>query len=332
MGDTTPGVARPSWTRRTGWIIFMLVFVFPVGLVLMWKNARWPIWIKAVLSGFAALIVVASASSPKTPHTTLTTSSPQSSSSTANAPEKGVTPAAVAIASPSPEPSRAPSTSPTIAPPPPTKAPPAPVAAADHKILTISGTGNMTSQEFDIPADDWTVNWNTGGGSSSSFGFFAYPAGDTTSYVGSADSSTPGPGTTTVHQGNGKFYLKILSANSKWTVSIVANYAGADHPATPPAMATVSQFSGSGDQDSPTFQVTGGHWRVHLHIGGGASASAGFFVYPKGETQSYAGDGDVNGDQGGTDVVSYIEAPPGGYYIKLLAANTSWTMTVEQGS
>lgn len=30
-----------KWYKKTGWIIFLLIFFFPVGLFLMWKYAKW---------------------------------------------------------------------------------------------------------------------------------------------------------------------------------------------------------------------------------------------------------------------------------------------------
>lgn len=40
----------------------------------------------------------------------------------------------------------------------------------------------------------------------------------------------------------------------------------------------------------------------------------------------------MEGAQGGSQTTSYIYAGPGDYYVKVLSANTTWTVTVEQTS
>lgn len=47
------------WFKKTGWIIFMLVFFFPVGLWLMWKYSSWKIITKLELSALFVVAVIA---------------------------------------------------------------------------------------------------------------------------------------------------------------------------------------------------------------------------------------------------------------------------------
>lgn len=47
---------KPIW--QNGFVIFLLLSVFPVGLYLMWKYADWPKWLKVVLSVIAISSVV----------------------------------------------------------------------------------------------------------------------------------------------------------------------------------------------------------------------------------------------------------------------------------
>ena len=40
------------WYKRTGWIVFWLVFFFPVGLFLMWKYSNWKKIIKSAITAY----------------------------------------------------------------------------------------------------------------------------------------------------------------------------------------------------------------------------------------------------------------------------------------
>lgn len=47
-----------KWYQKTGWIIALLYFFFPVGLFLMWKHAKWKKPIKIIITVFFAFIVI----------------------------------------------------------------------------------------------------------------------------------------------------------------------------------------------------------------------------------------------------------------------------------
>ena len=41
---------RQSWYQKSWFIILTLLFIFPLGLFLMWRYAHWKIWLKLVVS------------------------------------------------------------------------------------------------------------------------------------------------------------------------------------------------------------------------------------------------------------------------------------------
>ena len=47
--------SRPWW-QRDGYIFWVLLLFFPVGVFLMWKYARWPMWGKLLSTGLAVLV------------------------------------------------------------------------------------------------------------------------------------------------------------------------------------------------------------------------------------------------------------------------------------
>ena len=59
-----------KWHEKTGWIIFFLIFFFPVGLFLMWKS-DWKKTPKIIISALFALSLILYAFSPKLEQVTL---------------------------------------------------------------------------------------------------------------------------------------------------------------------------------------------------------------------------------------------------------------------
>lgn len=49
---------KQKWYKKTGWIVFMLIFFFPVGLFLMWKYAKWNKFVKVAISVFFAILIL----------------------------------------------------------------------------------------------------------------------------------------------------------------------------------------------------------------------------------------------------------------------------------
>ena len=54
MGENTK-----KWYKSNWFTLLCLVFVFPIGLFLMWKFTNWKTWLKVVVSVFFAIIVIA---------------------------------------------------------------------------------------------------------------------------------------------------------------------------------------------------------------------------------------------------------------------------------
>jgi hypothetical protein len=49
---------KKPWFKATWFVALATIFVAPVGVVLMWLFTRWPIWIKIVATGYAAIILL----------------------------------------------------------------------------------------------------------------------------------------------------------------------------------------------------------------------------------------------------------------------------------
>jgi hypothetical protein len=89
-----------------------------------------------------------------------------------------------------------------------------------REIKRFTGSASTTTEPFNVPATMWRITWTYGTSQYASFGFFVYQVGGT-SYEESASSATPsGSSVTYVYKGPGDFYLKILSANVDYTISI----------------------------------------------------------------------------------------------------------------
>jgi hypothetical protein len=59
-----------KWYQKTVWIILFLIFLFPVGLFLMWKYSRWSLkvkWILGIVFGLLYIIGFASAGNKSSP-------------------------------------------------------------------------------------------------------------------------------------------------------------------------------------------------------------------------------------------------------------------------
>ena len=50
-----------AWYKRTGWIVFWLVFFFPLGLFLMWKYSNWKKSVKGIVTAFFLIFGIGSA-------------------------------------------------------------------------------------------------------------------------------------------------------------------------------------------------------------------------------------------------------------------------------
>ncbi len=62
---------KTKWYQKTLWIAVLLFFFFPVGLFLMWKYSNWNKFVKWGITIFFGLVILGSATSPKTSTTEL---------------------------------------------------------------------------------------------------------------------------------------------------------------------------------------------------------------------------------------------------------------------
>ena len=194
--------------------------------------------------------------------------------------------------------------------------------------MVVTGTGYQTTQPFKVPSADWILGWTlTGDPQFADATFFIYSSSGRR--VDSVDAK-PGTDSATIHAGKDVFFMEILDANASYKLTVTAKYPGPDDVFSLPAMSPVTVVSGSGDKSSPTFHVTGSVWRITIQTGTPSQyTSVTAYVVKAGET-SDTSEASVEGAQGGSTATSYVYAGPGDYYIKVLSANTTWTVTVEQ--
>ncbi|HEV8486752.1 MAG TPA: hypothetical protein VGV87_24625 [Blastocatellia bacterium] len=203
--------------------------------------------------------------------------------------------------------------------------------AVDHTVLVVTGTGYQTTQPFKIPSSEFTLTWTlTGDATYGSASFFVYNSkGDR---VDEVLDSKPGTDSSTVHEGKDVFFIEILDANASYKLTVSAKYPGPDQVFTLPAMSPVTKVSGSGSKSSPTFHITGDIWRITVQSGKPSKYTSVTAYVQKSGADSSLSQASVEGAQGGSKVISYVYEGPGDYYIKVLSANTTWTVTVEQTS
>jgi len=91
-------------------------------------------------------------------------------------------------------------------------------------ILT-TGFSNETTSPFDINTKEWVINWSYVPESEhperAFFGFFVYPAGETTLYVESVVLPEETSGSIHSHAGSGRYYLSVEASNVEyWRILI----------------------------------------------------------------------------------------------------------------
>jgi hypothetical protein len=150
--------SNPSahWYWQTWFVVLALIFVFPLGLVLLWtRKPQWSLlarWVtSAVVVALATIVIVAGATSPQQN----SAASPAASQSIGPVGGDAPTTAAVPIspATPTPAPTPVPTATPTPAPPPPPTATPAPTAAPTPPPANLCGA----------PSNPWGYNFCSGG-------------------------------------------------------------------------------------------------------------------------------------------------------------------------
>ena len=202
--------------------------------------------------------------------------------------------------------------------------------SVNHTVFTFSGSGYETTQPFNVPSTEWTLSWTiTGDPTYADVTFFIYASdGSSVDSVG----GKPGRDSATIHQGNDDFFITVIVANAKYKATVTAAYPGPTQIFALPRQAKLAVYKGSGDKSTPTFHVTGSIWLIAVQAGStNQYTSVTAYVY-NATDKSDVSEASVEGAQGGSETIDYIYVGPGAYYIKVLSANTNWTVTVEQSS
>jgi len=197
-------------------------------------------------------------------------------------------------------------------------------------VLTFSGTGYETTQPFKIPSSEWTLAWTiTGDPTYADVTFYVYGSdGSSVDSVG----GKPGRDSATIHQGNDVFFIQVLDANAIYKATVTAAYPGPDQTFAVPALTRLASHKGSGDKSTPTFHVSGSIWRITVQTATVSQYTSVTAYVQKPGVSTSVSEASVEGAQKGSKTVSYVYEGAGAYYIKILSANTSWTVTVEQSS
>ncbi len=96
------------------------------------------------------------------------------------------------------------------------------VIAQEYTPVTkIEGSGDKTTETFNIKSDKWRINWSiVPTNEYAVFGFYVYEEGDEFS-VESVMAGEQNSDTTIIREGPGKFYIKVSAANLKsWILNI----------------------------------------------------------------------------------------------------------------
>lgn len=126
---------KKKWYQQTGWIIFLLIVFFPVGLFLMWKYTNWNKWLKIGITLFFVWALFSPSSSKNNTEPTKNE-------------EAYLTPTPEPTNTPTPEPTATPTPTPTVTPTPtitpiPTSTPtpePTPEQVSEEMVW-VSGSG-----------------------------------------------------------------------------------------------------------------------------------------------------------------------------------------------
>jgi len=338
-GMVPPGPAvnptRQGRGRVPGWIAGLACFLcFPVGVVLTWLTSwtqRTKVVVTVVTLIFWVIAISASAagSGSHNPGNLAALPSVRPSTSPAqSSPTDLISPSPVAL-SPSPI---APSPSP-VKPTPSPAAPspsPAPAVALNHTVLKLTGTGYETTQLFNIPSAEWTLSWVIVG--DAQFGSVTFEIYDSTGTNVDSVDAVPGRDSSTVHQGNDLFFMDILVANARYTVTVTSRYAGPVQAFSVPALKALKVFTGSGDKSTPSFHVSGSLFVVILQTGAPSQFTSVTVYVIDASNGTQVSEASVEGAQGGSLTIDYVYAGTGTYYLKVLDANTTWSATVKQTS
>ncbi|MDH5704348.1 MAG: hypothetical protein OEY99_09050 [Aigarchaeota archaeon] len=94
-----------------------------------------------------------------------------------------------------------------------------------YKVATFKGTYSKTTDVFEVRGKRFRLTWSiSGAGQWTVFGFFCYPEGKNTGFVGTPMMVTGSKQTTDstiVYEGPGKFYLEVNAGNlDGWEIMV----------------------------------------------------------------------------------------------------------------
>lgn len=126
----TQNSIKKKWYQQTGWIVFLLIVFFPVGLFLMWKYTNWNKWLKVGITLFFIWALFSPSSSKDN------TALPKNE-------EAHLTPTPVPTNTPTPEPTATPTPTPTVTPVPTnTPIPTSTPEQESEEMVWVSGSGS----------------------------------------------------------------------------------------------------------------------------------------------------------------------------------------------
>jgi hypothetical protein len=83
-----------------------------------------------------------------------------------------------------------------------------------------TGTGSKVTESFDVTSKEWRVNWSSDqhGNGIGSIGVLVFNADK--KLVASATGRVGAPDTTYIHEGPGRYYVEVRSADVNWTLTV----------------------------------------------------------------------------------------------------------------
>jgi hypothetical protein len=193
--------------------------------------------------------------------------------------------------------------------------------------LKLSGTGNFTSEPFDINTKEWQINWGYKAKALPNFVLYVYPEGEKAAFVEMVKRprAKEGSGSTYLYTGPGKYYVKVITQkNPDWEVEVIR--AGVSKPLTSP-----TTFSGTTDTTTKPFKIRGKEFKLAYTIeplkAVGYEGSAHMIaLYPRGETENYIDRSLVGAGSG-----SLVLKGAGEYYLKVECTMVkSWRIDVTE--
>ncbi len=201
------------------------------------------------------------------------------------------------------------------------------VAPPPLKPIQLSGTGNFTSEPFEVNTKEWQINWQYESKKLPNFVLYVYPEGEKVQFVEMVKRprSAKGSGSTYLYTKPGKYYVKVITqGNPSWEVEVIR--AGLSKPLESPV-----SFRGTTDTTTKPFKIEGKEFIVYYAIepitalmyeGAGQMIA----LYRRGETESYIDMSIVGAGSG-----SKVYEGPGEYYIKVQCPMVkSWDITVTE--